>query len=90
MRTWEKGIVGAKSEMREKPMGIRSPVKVLSPFPVDPGQETKRTGVDAVFCRKRARQAGTRSDFKDHEGKECGKASEYGKVGGVALLWNSC
>lgn len=67
MKTREKGISGAESEMREKPTGIRSPVKVLSPFPIDTGGEKERTSVGAVFCGKRDGQAGT------------GKASKYRK-----------
>lgn len=53
MKTREKGIPRAKSEMREKPMGIRSPAKVLRPFPTDTGGKKKRTGVDAGFCGRR-------------------------------------
>lgn len=49
METREKGISGAESEMKEKPAGIRSPVKALSPFPVATGGEKERTGVGAVF-----------------------------------------
>lgn len=67
MKAREKGISGAESEMKEKPTGIRSPVKALSPFPVDTGGEKERTGMGAVFCGKRDEQAGT------------GKASEYRK-----------